>query len=381
MKKKRRLKSNLRVCGLIAAFSLCVDATITVADEPSRKWDESPLPIVETGLQFMSGVNPFGASSIEFKVRWLSNERLIVNAAQDIPTANVLRAERTMLVDAKTGESRQLIEPGWVLACFNPERRVGAIRPSPFKPTYPFRYRGQDDRRYRWVRIDPDGTVTAIPEVTELNTGCLPREGYPKKAAFKPLREEHGYVLNRLPGMAESPEDRAVYVRPGLPPLTLANVYPGETHTGEFLYLEFAKKYQLTFYDPHGVSSTDKRLAGNSWHNRPYELTPFRLLSLDGTVEERPYPKFIYEYGLKGVGLFLFTPVGLLITPGTSMFLINDVKITRVWGQSSSLFHTPEGVFGMRLSPNGCRLAFARTATWKPETNKPIAILELCKED
>jgi hypothetical protein len=165
-------------------------------EQKKREFEEKPAPVIETGLQFMSGVNPIPAADVEFQAYWLSNHLIIVNAAQESPEANVRRMERTMLVEAGTGKSRQLIDAGWILACFNPKRNVGAIRPSPFTPTLPFKRRDQDDWQYRWVHIDTDGTVTRISDVSELSTGCLPRYGFPKGASYAPLREEHGYILN-----------------------------------------------------------------------------------------------------------------------------------------------------------------------------------------
>lgn len=347
-------------------------------EEPKRKFEETPLPVVETGLQFMSGVNPMPALFESFNIHWLTNRLFVVTVAQEIPRANVLRAERTMLVDAETGKSQELLEPGWTLACFNPVRKVGAIRPSPFKMDLPYLGIDQNDWQYRWVHIETDGTVTKIPDVAELTIGCSPREGYPKDAAISRLHEGHGFIQRIAPGQRQTFEDRAVYFRPNGLPVNL-NIYSGEVTGGRYQYLDYAQKYQLTYYDPHGVSSTDKRLAGVSWGDRPYDLTPFRLLSLDGTVEEIPYPTIIYDYGLKGVGYFLFTPVGLLITPKASIMLLNGDRLTRVWGKPTGVFHTPESVFGMKLSPNGCKLAFARTAKWEPDARKPIAILNLCQ--
>ncbi|MCB4359295.1 hypothetical protein [Quatrionicoccus australiensis] len=357
-------------------FSIC---TICQAEETKRIFNENPLPVIETDLQFMSGPNQMVAASWEFRVHWLSNRLFMVMAAQDIPDVNILQAERTMLVDAETGESRQLLDPGWVLWCFNPLRGVGAIRPSPFKPELPFKSPEQNDWQYKWVRIDSAGTVTKIPDVADLGTHeCLPRGLYPKNSWA--LHEGHGYIQRAALGLQHTLGDKATYVVPNKPAIEL-NIHFSEIKGGWRQYLEYARKYQLNYYDPHGTSMTDKRLAGNSWGNRPYALTPFRLLSLDGSIEEIPYPEIIYEYGLKGVGYFLFTPVGLLITPNTSIMLLNDERLTRIWGKPTSWFHTPESVFAMQLSPDGCKLVFGRAANWKVGTRKPIAILNLCQSD
>lgn len=320
------------------------------------------------------------ASINEFSAYWLTNRLFIVRAAQEVHNANVREEERTMLVDAETGSSRQLLETGWVLWCFNPVRQIGTIRPSPFKSALPYKS-GQDDWQYRFVRITSDGAATRIPDVVDLDpVTCLPREGYPRNALVRRLREGHGYIQRIAPGHRSTFEDRATYFPPDKPPVPL-NIYSAEVTGGVKQYLDYAQKYQLTYYDPHGVSSTDKRLAGIAWGDRPYDLTPFRLMSPDGTLEEMPYPKVIYDYGLKGVGYFLFTPAGLLITPDHFIMLLNGERLTRIWGKPAGLFHTPESVFGMKLSPNGCKLAFARAAAWEPHVRKPIAILDLCQEN
>jgi hypothetical protein len=159
----------------------------------------------------------------------------------------------------------------------------------------------------------------------------------------------------------------------------LKNVHSREVDAGWDQWLEYAQKYQLTYYDPHGSSSTEKRLAGSTWKWRPYALTPFRLMSLNGDIEEIPYPEVIYEYGLKGIGSFIFTPVGLLITPEKSIFLLDNEHLTRIWGQPSGWFYRPESVFSMRISPDGCKVVFVRIIDWAPKTRKPIAILHICQ--
>lgn len=366
-----------RLIRRLFSFAILVMLQLAFAEEPKRKFEERDFPIVETGLQFMSGFNWMEPMVSQFHVEWLSNQHLIVTAAQDVPNANVIQAERTMLVNAQTGESRQLIETGWVLWCFNPARGVGSIRPSPFKAILPYKV-GQDDGQYRWVRIESDGAVTKISAIDDLNPGsCLPHDSYPKSAGVSPLREEHGYLQRIAEGKRSRPDDRITYVPRGKPPIPLA-VHSMEVFGGRYHYLEYSQKYQLNYFDPHGNSATERRLGGYEW-NRPYDLTPFRLLSLDGTVEEIPYPKIIYEYGLKVIGLFMPTPVGWLIASEKSLFLLNGEILTRVWGKPSDWFYSPQFIWAMRLSPNGCKLAFARTADWKPESNKPIAIMELCK--
>jgi hypothetical protein len=181
--------------------------------------------------------------------------------------------------------------------------------------------------------------------------------------------------------------DPAVWLRPGRPPLTLP-VMRTEIDGGKARFLAFRGQYLLNRFDSQGDSRTDRRLAGRHiWGNRPYDLTPYRLLSRDGGIEEIPYPYVIREYGIKGFHELIPTKAGIVIEatdPGkgrTGLFLLNGDRLQRFWPPPARLefLRTKEQVGGLILSPDGCKIAFRRYANWLPDTRKPVTIINLCK--
>ena len=170
-------------------------------------------------------------------------------------------------------------------------------------------------------------------------------------------------------------------MRPGKAPLDI-NVRVDEIHgaSGNIgNYLAYAQKYLLNTWDSQGDSDTDRRLGGVGW-NRPYDLTPYRLMALDGSIEEIPHPKIIFEYGLKRFAYFLPTPAGVIIS-SNNLFLLQGERLTRIWPRPGLFGRiTPEIIDGLVLSPDGCKIAFRHYANSKYTTPKSVTIINLCEK-
>ena len=156
-------------------------------------------------------------------------------------------------------------------------------------------------------------------------------------------------------------------------------------------YLPFMDRFLLNDGDSSETPQTNSHLS-NSW-THPYEFTPYRLLARDGTIEEIPYPEFIFDFGLaprkwhvrNGVNFSKFQVVrgGLVVTktgenaPG--VYLFRDNQLYRVSRDGS------HGMRTLRLSPDGRKLAYthlAEPATGKEHKDKwLVTIVRLTDDD
>jgi hypothetical protein len=219
------------------------------------------------------------------------------------------------------------------------------------------------------------------------------------------LKKNDGYI-DLKPGKYYRDEAIAVLHRPGKPPVELS-IRAGEIDTIP-LYIPLLQKYLLNGWDSQISSSTNKRLAGAAWGNRQYDLTPFRLLAPDGSVEEIPYPKQIFDYGITGFGHLLPMRPGIVINAAgaargeAGLFLLQGERFIRFWGgpsvfdwykvgpvelpaslrlsgRPSLLDWNKHGALGMVSSPDGCQLAFLDVKSGKYTTHNSLIIMNLCK--
>ena len=103
-------------------------------------------------------------------------------------------------------------------------------------------------------------------------------------------------------------------------------------------------------------------------------------MALDGSIEEIPYPKIIFEYGLKRFAYFLPTSAGAIISTN-NLYLLQGEKLTRIWPRPGLFGRiTPEIIVGLVLSPDGCKLAFRHYADSKYTTPKSVSIINLCEK-
>lgn len=353
-------------------------ATLAQAQAPARTIEEKSFEVFDTGLEPMSCCTMSPAThQVGY---WLSDTLLVVNALRDEPDANRRQAERLMLVDAGSRQISTLVAEGR-LQCWNRELRVASIGP---------RY---GSGIYRLIRLDNAGRLEELPEKPDLNLlSCKPINyeakvsgipGYSSAGTY--FLDSDGYIPYNPPGHKSTYNSKAVWLRPNAPSIVLP-AYRNEIEGGNAKYLAFLDKYLLNRLDSQGSSSTERRLAGLAWGDRPYDLTPYRLLARDGSIEEIPYPKILFEYGVRYFYELLPTRAGILIDAADNgkgehgLFLLRGERLIRFWGRPGLFSSGREGVSGTTLSPDGCRIAFRRFADWKLNTRKHITIINLCKE-
>lgn len=352
------------------------------AEPPARPIEDIAFEVLETGFQARSCCSM--SPSISVIGGWLSDELLEFTALQDVPDANRKQLTRSVLFNVRTREARILLPEGGV-QCWNPEQQIAGVK------------RHVTDEHPRLVRLDTEGNLGELTEPSNLDEFfCWPKDlgerlsgmpGY--KSDGLHLRDSDGYIPYNAPGAKISMfyTEPAVWLRPGKSPLILP-IMRTEIDAGRAQFLAFRGQYLLNHFDSQGSSSTDRRLAGRQiWGNRPYDLTPYRLLSRDGSIEEIPYPYVIREYGIKGFHELIPTKVGIIIEatdPGkghTGLFLLNGERLQRFWPRPEQFefLRTKEQVGGLTLSPDGCKIAFRRYANWQLDTKKTVTIINLCK--
>lgn len=273
---------------------------------------------------------------------------------------------------------------------------LNADKTGPYSYTY---------ENLRELRIEPNGEVIQI--ATFPSASKLPNA--PESIDGEPLDGGRGGVLVRglAPGdtymkqwerLSQKDEGYpTVWVRAGKPPTPLP-IRHDEITSGK--YIAFLDKYLLNDSDTSGSSDTNSHLRGD-WR-RPYEYTPFRLLSQDGTIDEIPYPEFIFEYGIatrgqrndtsRNFSKFLVTRPGILITKtrdyGSAIYLFKRDQLYLVAGGKTILHvdtatNSAEGLWSMKLSPDGCKVAYShlRSTAMSSKVSDPhfFSIIDLCK--
>jgi len=156
----------------------------------------------------------------------------------------------------------------------------------------------------REIRIEPDSRVIEINSYPPGSAPPRPMTNMPAGGG-EPLDGGRGGFLVRdlAPGdtLAKQWERRVhedegiptIWIRQGKAPIPLPIRYD-EIGSGEFV--AFLDKYLLNDSDTAMTSRTNSHL--NLVWRRPYEYTPFRLLGQDGSIEEIPYPEFVFDYGI-----------------------------------------------------------------------------------
>jgi hypothetical protein len=233
----------------------------------------------------------------------------------------------------------------------------------------------------REIRVEPDGRVA---EIKRYPPGSAPP---PAMAAPKGLHRaldggRGGYLVRALaPGETYADQWEklvkddegypTVWKRDGKPDMKVP-VRFDEVDSGE--YVAFLDKYQLNDYDTALSSSTSSRIAVTVW-KRPYEYTPFRLLAQDGSVQEIPYPEFVFDYGIAergkrgaNFGRLIVAKPGILIqkkrVSGSALYLYRNEQLYVVAGGNTTARaglaeNSAEGVQATKLSPDGCKLAYS----------------------
>jgi hypothetical protein len=370
------VRTLLMVFGLMW-LELC-SAKAAEPTKPKRAIINAPAKIIETGLVPCCG--EAGLPLIHVG-EWLSNDILLLNALRNIPNADKQREERLVTFDLKSRKVTTLFENNR-MQCSRQELNIYSIGS---------KYNWES---YRFVKIDEYGKLSEINIEQNIEKKYCTEYGYHDCISGVSGFKGGGIRLTRFDGLipiimpGESILDferKAVLLRPAMPPLTLP-IFREEVADSWAIYHAFSDQYQLNWHDSQASSSTNRRTGGQSW-KRPYDLSPYYLLSRDGTVETIPYPNILKEFDVRHFSRLLMTRAGLLIDATgdgpksmgeRGLFLLRENQLTQVWGFPNRA-GIKEGMVGESLSPDGCKIAFTRFMGWGIGTFRNVVILNLCE--
>jgi hypothetical protein len=324
---------------------------------------------------------------------WLDNNHLVMSVLQDMPDAYAKHLERIVMIDARTGSYRVLVEQGHV-NCRNTKYKVMAYLP--YELSY---YRGSPSRKipddYLFIGLDDEGQIVPLTGPSPIERNCAPAGSTvglpPSVRQGVNLKEDHGYIDKSDPGDFKNfKHGTAKLVRPGKEPIelgipTIAVGWP--------VYLPYFDKYLMNASDIGRDGTTRDYLQGMT-----VKFALYWLVGLDGKVDSFPYPKVIFDYGFVEFSYLWPTPYGVLIditggryAPEAGLFLLQGEKLIRIWGGNPSLnpsSHrrgTLERSYVLNISPDGCRVVFLHARKYPLPKDKnpdpiPLSILNICKE-
>jgi hypothetical protein len=384
-------------CQLILALFVLLGMNQAVAQFSSlvpppkvhRTIEDKKFELIETGLEFWPpGVSISYSSGLDYGF-WLSDTLLVTSVLQDVPDAFKQKLERIMLLDVSTGKSHVLIEQGSLagrLGCRNRKHQVMVYYPKAQFPHESFK------ETPRFVRLDDQGKVSDLTGPPPIKPNCDPidYEGPPPTGNWSALREGDGYIdRSERDDYKNLTNGKARLIRPRQPPLAL-DVDNKEINLRFPAYLPYYKKYLLGTFPHHGVSGTDRRVAGGFWKHS-YAYSPYRLISRTGEIEEISYPTIIFDFGLKGFQHLWPTPHGLLIEtsyggstgvqPRHGLLLLKGDRMFRLWGGSAwSARGGHEATHVLSIAPNGCHIVFTHSDWRSYPGSHLLSILNLCKD-
>lgn len=325
---------------------------------------------------------------------WLDQNHLVMSVLQDVPDAYAKHLERIVMIDARTGNYRVLVEQGHV-NCRNAKAKVMAYLP--YELSY---YWGNSSRKipddYLFIGLDDEGQTKPLTGPSPIERNCAPAGspvGLPSLVKLGVnLREDHGYIDKSDPGDFKSFRyGTAKLVRPGK---DLIDLGIPTVAVGRPVYLPYFDKY-LTTTAPYG---DELRTHSEFRKNHPGD-GPYYLVGLDGSVDTVPYPgRVLREYGFPEFSNLWPTPHGVLINitggpyaPEAGLFLLQGEMLVRIWGGNPSLSPfspqrgTLERSYVLNISPDGCRVVFIHARKYplpkdKKPTPIPLSILNICKE-
>jgi hypothetical protein len=393
---------NLLLIALLITLSACAgqiksqDKPRDYFQQPHLATQESPTPVrtgadkkkilekrfevIETGLEPM--VNKLLGSDYGPAGVWLNENLLLTNSIQDAVDADQKRMQRVVIFDLKNRSATTLL-PNERMKCWNRETH--------FLVAAELTYTRQTKTRV--VKLDENGKL----DLNEVNADidifrCRPKAFLRDKNSYRnaplgvdyDLLESDGIirrVFDVTPGNRNN-TDKTFWIRPDD---TVKELSVRGSEVSHVLYLPHLQKYLLNWRDSQGNSDTDRRLGGGNW-NRPYALAPYHLMGRDGSIEDIPYPTFIYDYGIRYFGILVPTKVGnVLIAPNSSrseygLFLLQGENVYRFFGGPRAFgLDGREGVDKLSVSPDGCKIAFNLYSDHRAKA-KQIMIINLCNE-
>lgn len=361
--------------GLLLVLTVLLMVSPASAEWKKRQVEDVAFEVIETGYEPMSCCDL--GPKVNVVGNWLSDDVIAFNALREVSDANNKQLQRAIVFDVRTRKSRVIVEEGSI-QCWNPERQIASINHA--APT--------GERRL--MRLDTEGNLgepSGPPDLDDFFCRPINAEerltgitGFQSDGLW--FRDSDGYIPYIPPGKKRNRDtDKAVWVRPGKPPLALP-ILRKEITGGRAIYLAYSGQYLLNEFDSQGSSDTDRRLAGRTWGDRPYDLTPYRLLSRDGSIAEIPYPYVLQDYGIRSFDKLIPTRVGYLfgavLDRHFSLFLLQEDRVIRFWGKPVR-FKDGDSISGLTLSPDGCKIVFRRARDWLPATRKHVTIINMCK--
>src|SRR3569833_227671 len=256
---------------------------------------------------------------------------------------------------------------------------------------------GPEDRKSgaRQIAIDGSGKVTEIrrfggDEPLPISGPDVPKDGI---YGHQMSRKQDGYLYVELEVLRKLDKEGGPlptkWARPVKPTLSLP------VPLDEILapnYVRFLGKYLLNDHDSQMFSNTNAALNEPERWKRPYTLAPYRLLSLDGSIREIPYPKFVFDYNLGKFEELRITRPGIVDSQMNSvngnLYLYHGSQLYRLTASARVLgIHRDlrlSGVEQLAVSPDGCKVAYEHYDVKYFEitglTPNYLAIVDLCKE-
>lgn len=357
------------------------------ATPPKRPIEDLPVKVIEPPLSPCCA-DPKDRFPFERVGYWLNDNLLIFDVARDVPDAELKKLRRLMLLNVSTGQATTLLEEGFTnLGCWNQERQIVRLDETI-----------RVDSPGKFYKLTQDGELIEPAEQPDLHSGsCLPSNYAEQVSGLKGFGNGYGRIyfhesvgfltgLSRerfLSGKGTPLGAKAIWMRPGAPPVQM-DFYIEEVDNPRLPYIAFKDKYLLNEFDSQSSGSTRRGTRSKeSWGDRTYEFTPYRLMSRDGRIEEIPYPTILKEFDVRYFGRVRPVRDGLLIDATENrhgergIFLLQGERLFRInpmgWDWGAWKMH------GWSFSPDGCKVAFHRYTRWKPGFPKFLTILDLCQ--
>jgi hypothetical protein len=340
----------------VATIILCCVGVLSSSASVGRDWQVKPF---DTGITI--GDSPSGSAT------WLDNERLLITALTKGANPHAWPPDtRVVLLNVQNRQVRVIAERARVWS-IDEDRTSFMVGPWD-------KYSG--GRRFS---VPTEGDVVDQGRI-DLAAPLPPKSPYLPCADGRVLcqaleRKQDGYLYvdqktyERKAQQGLGTEIPLMWAQPGKPPITLPLLL---NDFARATYLRFLGKYLL----------------------EPPMRAPFRLLSLDGSVETIPYPTLGFDAQSELFGQLLVTRAGVVITKGemqmhggtlhdSMLLLVPPDRFVTVVKTSSY----PNGkLWIFDLSPDGCSIVYSHNTASRLSylldsgSSQSLSIVNVCKQ-
>jgi hypothetical protein len=332
----------------------------------TRTIEDKKYEIVDTDLKYGPGI---GGSSPGCSVgtgdfKWINNNLFIIDAFKNPQERRENdSAKKGVLVDARTGTYQVLVEPGYAL-CMNGDKKIlDLAKQSPHQKV---------EKEWQ-IKFDMNGSYTVVPSESEIKITCWPESEYPlpeeiiqtsvlrkNQLSYKSLNAPDGHIVYSKD--VSKQQASALLIAPQKAPVHLP-----------------ITNWKMNFRKIHYLKYLDKYYLCVSPHIQPEEKFPTHyLMAHDGTVEPFPYPKILFDYGLKReYREFIPTSNGIFInaTSREGLLLLKGEKLYRIYGGNKFFAKgRGESVRSWAVSPDGCKVVFTHYKGVSVDTDIGISI-------